>query len=169
MRVKINQYRRQQEHLPHGHNKIFKRFRPIFEAMLNPRSPAVEWNDPQAAYVPMGSIEEELEGFSKQIIDYVCVLTGYTGIGKSTVLRHFFETSGELALRGNALVVPMFLLDRFNVSDVVTRTLRSVRDLLTRRLEIPYDAGAFFDFVYTQRSDLLFFDPSVPVNATREQ
>jgi len=57
-RRKISEQFRDHSQSAHGHNKLYKRFRKIFDAMLDPPSIAIQTANPEAACVPMPALEE---------------------------------------------------------------------------------------------------------------
>lgn len=89
MRVKIN------ENTAHRQNRglslYHKYFRYYFDFYLPPHPTLVELQDSQGLYVRNDEIEAQLQAFYDHRQTFPQLLTGLTGIGKSTVICAFFD------------------------------------------------------------------------------
>lgn len=74
-----------------GASDIYRKFKIQFEALLNPKEIARNKEEFERIYVNDVSFEEKIEDFRNSIGDMAVFCVGYTGIGKTTSIRHCFN------------------------------------------------------------------------------
>jgi hypothetical protein len=168
-RQKLNDLFHDVETVAHGHNKVYKRFRKVFEVLLEEASPTVWHADPDACIVETPLMDERLDEFKDTLVSSIVPLTGYTGIGKSTLIRHYFKSKGQIEIRDHTIIIPLFFNSRFNVESSLLTSLKAACHVIQTELNIAFDMEEFATFVYSNRPDLLFFDKSVPISLPKPE
>src|SRR5665213_3312315 len=76
-------------------NSIYRKFKKIWQKLLSPQSLAISHSEFDKYYVIMPEIHKELFDSISTSEDSIVCLLGYTGIGKSTIIRRVFEMNSD--------------------------------------------------------------------------
>lgn len=92
MRDNVHKINDRFEHIDRiGASDIYRKFKLQFEAMFNPKEIARNKVEFEKIYVNDRDFEEKLEFFRNSIRSMATFCVGYTGIGKTTSIRHCFD------------------------------------------------------------------------------
>ncbi len=174
-------------------NTIYRRYKRVFQYLLTQRSLSIALNSYEKYYVEMVEIHRALFSAVTTMADSIRCLVGYTGIGKSTILRYFFQMNGdnpEIRLLPSVdsgdegdltssdervLYIPLFM-DNRPIPESGDNRFRTVAEYFSNQLmaaarkvqddgNLPENKEDFASFVAKQRSDLLEYDRSLPFQA----
>lgn len=73
-----------------GENDIYRKFSREFEKMFHAGDTAIDKEDFERLYVQEPEFEKQIEAFRKSDVNLTKFCVGYTGIGKTTGIRHCF-------------------------------------------------------------------------------
>lgn len=147
-------------------NDIFRKFQKPFRHLLHD-----SMHYDKSLYVEQSSTryEEEFDDFTTSYSNEVRYFIGYTGCGKSTFIRHYFNLdniSPKINNDGTTLIIPSFwngkMIDRNNfetsISEHIAGSVRAALKEIDKKegLVFPYnDVEEFHDYVQSTRGDIL--------------
>src|SRR6266478_7931402 len=76
-------------------NSIYRKYRSIWQVLLNQQSLGIQHSRYDKYYVEMPGIHNELFDAVSSSRDSIRCLLGYTGIGKSTIIRRVFMMNSD--------------------------------------------------------------------------
>lgn len=123
-----------------GASDIYRKFKMQFDALFNPKEIAKSKEEFEKIYVHDDDFEKEIEDFRKSVGSLAAFCVGYTGIGKTTSLRHCFDLGIKNVTVYNEerkeLVFPSFFDGHNNLetdfSDAFAKKIGSVCSYLER-------------------------------------
>ncbi len=155
-----------------GYSDLYKRFRRIFDVLLNSTNPGHERQEFDEWYVENPTLEPELEYILfKNTTDVIRFFIGHTGIGKSTVLNHVCKgDKSEFDRSRRAYLIRLACNPTLITSDEIWhKWLCSAIEGAAAAIGPEASAGitpeAMADFINENRQDLLF-RPEMPTDAT---
>lgn len=144
MKKKINQISAIRNNTGSG-SDLYTRYKKQMELILASNDVRPLSDEDRAFYVEDELLEKELQALYEDETDTMSVLLGYAGIGKSTVLRNFFNFSNSTAVISEdeeALIFPAvfngLVMDEENGKmdgEEKQRIAEKIRDDLTRRID----------------------------------
>jgi hypothetical protein len=178
---------------PRHPNTIYRKYRKIFQYLLNQRSLGIQEDAHAKYYVPMDDVHRSLYEAVSTHGDSIRCFLGYTGIGKSTMLRYFFNMDADnpdirrlpipddddvqqspQEMDERVLYIPLFMDGRLideseDPADKATfdhfaAQLSAACKVVEEREGLEYDEAALASFIVLQKRDLLEFDGSLPIN-----
>lgn len=142
-----------------GENDIYRKFNKQFEKLFNAKESTKTKQDFESIYVNDHEFEQEIKNFTEAETHTIRFCVGYTGIGKSTTIRHCFKLGMDngVFIGQKEVVFPSFF-DGYQVSDIekfdLSIRIASVCTCLEdkhpdlRSLMRTYDGKKeFFDFI----------------------
>lgn len=129
-----------------GKNQISKKFKQMFDILLTPNYfegsnygkyfSSVDENGYNEAYVNQPYSEKALQEFMNQDEDNIKYLVGYTGVGKTTLLRNFFKIYDRKPVVENNNIhvyVSFYSMssDNISVSQSIMSTIETLIDFIT--------------------------------------
>lgn len=145
---------------------IFRKFQKPFRYLLRD-----SMHYDKSLYVEQSSTRycEEFDAFTTSYSNDVRYFIGYTGCGKSTFIRHYFDLdniSPKIINDGTTLIIPSFwngkVIDKNNYQNSINKHIAgSIRAALkeidkTNGLVFPYyDLNEFHDYIQLTRGDIL--------------
>lgn len=159
MRTKPNKYKVNSEHSHWPHNDLYRKFRREFDLILQGDSPCVDDSELMYCYVENEFIEEKLNYILDSGSDTIQFLLGRTGIGKSTVLRHVFNTSRKPIIHNSSLIIP-FSFNGMNINESdnllkLSAIIRTASKLLLKHYSLNIEEDEFFYFIEDHAPDVL--------------
>lgn len=104
-----------------GENDIYRKFSKQFEKLFNPKDKIESKKDFDKVYVEDYDFEKEITNFIEAETHTIRFCVGYTGIGKSTTIRHCFGLGMDNGVIVNQsqkqLVFPSFF-DGYQLNDI---------------------------------------------------
>lgn len=144
-----------------GESDIYRKFSEQFDNLFNSEEMAKDEKEFEEIYVMDKDFEDQIEVFRNSYIDMVKFCVGYTGIGKTTSIRHCFNLGVSREVHINSekreLVFPTFLdgyqidnIERFDLSKRISAvcTELEVRHPELRELLKTQDGKTeFYEFI----------------------
>lgn len=129
-----------------GKNQISKKFKQMFDILLTPNYfegsnygkyfSSLDEKGYNEAYVQQPSSEQALRDFINQDEDNIKYLVGYTGVGKTTLLRNFFKIYDRKPVieNDNVIIYTSFYSmssDDTSISHTIMSTIETLIDFIT--------------------------------------
>lgn len=166
-----------------GASDIYRKFKVQFEALFNPKEIAKSKEEFNKIYVHDDSFENKLEDFRNSVGSMAAFCVGYTGIGKTTSIRHCFGLGIKNVAVYNEekkeLVFPAFF-DGHNVetnfSEDLAKKIGAVCSFLERenpdlKLHLRTQTGLneLIKFIQETKPEIIEVDPLVLINMSEEE
>ena len=144
-----------------GENDIYRKFSEQFDKLFNADEIAKNDDEFEEIYVPDYEFENQIRDFLNIDMNMVKYCVGYTGIGKTTSIRHIFHlgvsNKPKILTSEKTIVFPTFL-DGYQVSNIkhfdlstrvaaVCTEMREKHSELDRILKTKEGKREFYDFV----------------------
>lgn len=158
-----------------GESDIYRKFSEQFDNLFNSDEVAKNKTEFENMYIPDSEFETQIDNFRNSLTHMVKFCVGYTGIGKTTSIRHCFGLGirNETILNPDKkeLVFPTFL-DGYQIADMETFNLPARISSVCTKLEEEYpdlrelmstDSGKteFYDFLRKHSSHILETDEPI--------
>lgn len=179
---KINRRVRRNRNI--GENDIYRKFSEQFDKLFNADEIAKNDDEFDEIYVPDYEFERQIADFLKIDMNMVKYCVGYTGIGKTTSIRHFFHlgvsNKPKFLTAEKTIVFPTFLdgyqvsnIKKFELSNRVAAVCTEMREKhpeLDEILKTKEGKREFYDFVRNHTGFALEnVDPVKLMNFDKEQ
>lgn len=166
-----------------GASDIYRKFKVQFDALFNPKEIAKSKEEFNKIYVHDESFENKLEDFRNSVGSMATFCVGYTGIGKTTSIRHCFELGiKNIAVYNKErkeLVFPAFF-DGHNIetnfSEDLAKKIGAVCSFLEREnpdlrrhLRTKTGLNELVEFIQETKPEILEVDPLVLLNMSEEE
>lgn len=166
-----------------GASDIYRKFKVQFEALFNPKEIAKSKEEFEKIYVHDVNFENKLEDFRNSVGSMAAFCVGYTGIGKTTSIRHCFGLGIKNVAVYNEerkeLVFPAFF-DGHNIeidfSDDLAKKIGAVCSFLEREnpdlklyLRTKTGLNELVEFIQETKPEIIEVDPLVLINMTEEE
>ncbi len=102
----------------HGYSlqsNIYKKFKNVLDYLISMDNPAIKRQELDSWYVPCDGLEDRIRQIFTDVTSVSRLLIGYTGMGKSTLIRHIFynkdtaaESEDPSVFNEKHLVIPFF-------------------------------------------------------------
>lgn len=161
-----------------GASDIYRKFKVQFEALFNPKEIAKNKEEFEKIYVTDVDFENKLEDFRNSVSSMAAFCVGYTGIGKTTSIRHCFGLGVKKIAVYNEerkeLIFPAFY-DGHNLeidfSEDLAKKIGAVCSFLEQenpdlKILLKTDSGLieFLEFIQETKPELLDVDPLAVLN-----
>lgn len=155
--IKINERFKRNQEL--GENDIYRKFSDQFDNLFNAEEVARNKEEFEQLYVNDHDFEYQVERFRRASSHMVKFCVGYTGIGKTTSLRHCFGlgVGNEVYIdkENKALIFPTFL-DGYRVNDITRFNLSNRVSAVCSYLEEEYND--LLELMRTEEGKSEFYD-----------
>lgn len=149
-----------------GENDIYRKFSRQFDNLFNSEEMAKSDNEFEEFYVPDIDFENQIERFRTSHIHMAKFCVGYTGIGKSTSIRHCFGLGISREVHFNPhnkeIIFPTFLdgyhlydIKRFDLSNRISAVCSALEQLhpeLREELKTYQGKKDFYEFMNSHTS-----------------
>ncbi len=143
-----------------GSSDYYRYFKYYFDFFLPPRPDLANLEHHKFIYVKNHEIETLLSNFFDGQQSFCQLLTGHTGIGKSTIVRKFFDLwHSTRLLRDTHIVIPYFsnnlTASTLKASTFFASQIRVITDKLSAALSSPLNYDEFWDYIDAARPETL--------------
>lgn len=167
-----------------GASDIYRKFKVQFNALFNPKDIAKSKEDFEEIYVHDDDFEKDIEDFRTSVGSMAAFCVGYTGIGKTTSLRHCFDLGIKNVTIYNEkrkeLVFPSFFDGHNNLetdfSDALAKKIGSVCSYIERNnpdlksyMKTMTGLSELVAFIEETKPEIIEVDPLKLVNMSERQ
>lgn len=157
-------------------NDLYRKFKNIFEYLLSMNNPAIERREFNSWYVHCPDLEEDLRQTFTDITSSSRLLIGYTGMGKSTLIRYVFNVKSDESpsvINDKHFVIPFFYtMNEVSTLDIcmpfINKSLAYAAEKLKAAKCLDYEDSEFVNYIVREKSIINYLTTSQRALAPKE-
>ncbi len=142
-----------------GESQYYRYFKPYFDLFLPVRPTLPEETHHRLVYVQNSGVEARLKAFTEASQSFPQAFIGFTGVGKSTILQHFFGlTESTPRIVAGTIVIPYTCnptTSQLTPGQFFAEGIGAVNDMLQREYGLQVDDNAFHAYIVKHRPQAL--------------